>query len=108
MSLRSRGGWSRFGDGRFTSALISNRHTIDLATLEQFAGRFGRRSVEPDEAGAVISLLAFLHPLGERVRGRKYSRDFQLRRVEVLLGLVFSLISADLNEPGRRVQCGGS
>ena len=99
MFVRSRGAWSRLGDGRFTSALIFNRHTFDLATLEQLARRFGRRSVEADEAGAVIGSLAFLHPFGERVRGRKYPGDFQLRRVEVLLGLVFSFISADLDKP---------
>lgn len=80
-------------------ALVSHSHAVDIAALELFAGSFCGCLVEAGEARPVEGLVAFLHALGERIRGGKHGGGLELRGTQVLLGLVFALEGTNLDEP---------
>ena len=69
---------------------VLDRYTLEIVAFELLAGRVGGRFIEAGEAGAIKRLVAFVHPLGEWIGGCELVADFDLRRAQMLLGLVFT------------------
>src|ERR1700683_4560587 len=84
---------------RLPGSSVLDRYAIEIVAFELLAGGVGGRFGEAGEAGAIERLVALEHPLGERISGGKLVADFALRRAQMLLGLVFARIGADLDQP---------
>src|SRR5580700_10602019 len=78
---------------------VLDRYAIEIVAFELLAGGVGGRFVEAGEAGAIERLVALEHALGERIGGCELVADFAPRRAQMLLGLVFARIGADLDQP---------
>ena len=89
-----------FRDDPIRKKSVLQRHALEVAALELTADGFGGGLlVEPGEAGAVERLIAFLHALGERVLGTECGVQLDLRRAQMLLGVVLVVEGADLDQP---------
>src|ERR1700730_1695135 len=78
---------------------VLDRFAIEIVAFEWLAGGVGGLFVEAGEAGAIERLVAFEHALGERIGGGELVAHFAPRRAQMLLGLVFAGIGADLDQP---------
>src|ERR1700675_1486967 len=78
---------------------VLDRYTIEIVAFELLAGGIGGFFVEAGEAGAIERLVALEYALGERIGGGELVADFAPRRAQMLLGLVFARIGADLDQP---------
>src|ERR1700719_3855343 len=78
---------------------VLDRYAIEIVAFELLAGGIGGFFVEAGEAGAIERLVALEHALGERIGGGELVAHFGPRRAQMLLGLVFARIGADLDQP---------
>src|SRR5580700_7571728 len=78
---------------------VLDRYAIEIVAFELLAGGVGGFFVETGEAGAVERLVALEHALGERIGGGELVVDFAPCRAQMLFGLVFARIGADLDQP---------
>src|ERR1700720_4652253 len=84
---------------RLPGSSVLDRYAIEIVAFELLAGGVGSFFVEAGEAGAIERLVALEHALGERIGGGELVADFAPRRAQMLLGLVFARIGADLDQP---------
>src|SRR5580693_7746307 len=84
---------------RLPGSSVLDRYAIEIVAFELLAGGVGGFFVEAGEAGAIERLVALEHALGERIGGGELVVDFALRGAQMLLGLVFAGIGADLDQP---------
>src|SRR5580700_4712413 len=80
-------------------SLVLDRYAIEIVAFELLAGGVGGLFVEAGEAGAIERFVALEHALGERIGGGKLVAHFAPCRAQMLLGLVFAGIGADLDQP---------
>src|SRR5580704_3932251 len=84
---------------RLPGSLVLDRYAIEIVAFELLAGGVGGLFVEAGEAGAIERFVALEHALGERIGGGKLVAHFAPCRAQMLLGLVFAGIGADLDQP---------
>src|SRR5580693_7013865 len=84
---------------RLPGSSVLDRYAIEIVAFELLAGGIGGFFVETGKTGAIERLVALEHALGERIGGGELVADFGPRRAQMLLGLVFARIGADLDQP---------
>src|SRR4029077_13604226 len=91
--------WLPAGIRPIVRTLNLQRHAGDVFTLEPLAGGLGLVAIEACETGAVVGLGAFDGSFDIGLGLVQDLRHLALGRAQMLLGLAFVLVGADLDGP---------
>src|SRR6185312_6339736 len=80
--------------------LVPQQHARYFAALERLADRLGLAFFQPGKTGAIHRLVAFLHPLGERIgAAEKVLGDAVADGAQAFARFGFAVEGADLDRP---------